>query len=169
MNTLSVQVDYATDSSDIPAESQFVRWAAAIQEHLEYGGTLCVRIVAADEMARLNNCYRGKQGLTNVLSFEADYGKLSAQILDENEDLRYFLGDIAICADVVNSESRAQNKQVEAHWAHLFVHGVLHLCGYDHEQDSDAEIMEALETKLMLELGYSAPYYAYDEIKTRVS
>lgn len=169
MSGLVVQLDYAVKSADTPTEGQFNQWAKTLNEHVEYSGNICVRIVSSEEMRLLNSQFRGKHGLTNVLSFEADNSDIPAQALHENDDLRDFLGDIAICAEVVATESRDQNKRIEAHWAHLFVHGVLHLCGYDHVEDSDATLMEDLETQTLLAMGYAAPYCDNNQIKTRVS
>ena len=157
MSSLAVQLDYAVNSADTPTEAQFNQWTKTLNACVEHSGNICVRIVSGEEMRQLNTEYRGKQGLTNVLSFEADTSDMPLQVLQENVELRDLLGDIAICADVVRTESRAQNKPLEAHWAHLFVHGVLHLCGYDHIDESDATLMEDLETQILLAMGYAAP------------
>lgn len=169
MSGLAVQLDYAVNSKDTPTAAQFHQWTKTLNECVEYTGNICVRIVSSEEISQLNTEFRGKQGLTNVLSFEADTSDIPSQVLQENDELRDWLGDIAICADVVASESRVQDKPAEAHWAHLFVHGVLHLCGYDHIDDSDARLMEDLETQILLAMGYAAPYCDINEITTRVS
>lgn len=169
MSGLAVQLDCAVSSADTPTEAQFNQWTKTLNACVEQSGNICVRIVSGEEMRQLNAEYRGKQGLTNVLSFEADTSDMPLQALQENDELRDLLGDIAICADVVRTESRAQNKPLEAHWAHLFVHGVLHLCGYDHIDESDATLMEDLETQILLAMGYAAPYCDINEITTRVS
>lgn len=100
---------------------------------------LCIRIVNEEESARLNETFRHKKGPTNVLSFET-------------------LGDLAICGDIVEKEAKSQHKDIEAHWAHLTVHGILHLAGYDHEKEEDAKKMEDLEIKILKKLGYGNPY-----------
>ncbi len=169
MSALAVQLIEAVDDEDTPTSSQFNQWAKTLSEHLELSGNVCVRIVSSEEMQQLNQQFRGKHGLTNVLSFAADNSDLPPQALSENDSLRDFIGDIAICADVVATESRAQNKAITAHWAHLFIHGVLHLRGYDHIEDAEATVMEDLETQVLLAMGYAAPYHDNDEIKTRVS
>ncbi|MEM8497317.1 MAG: rRNA maturation RNase YbeY [Pseudomonadota bacterium] len=169
MNGLAVQLDYSVNTTDTPSEALFQQWTNTLNECVACCGNICVRIVSSEEMSQLNAKFRDKQGLTNVLSFEADTRNIPPQVLLENEELRDLLGDIAICADVVASESIAQNKLKEAHWAHLFVHGVLHLCGYDHIDDSDATVMENLETQILLAMGYAAPYCDINEITTRVS
>ena len=108
-------------------------------------------VVAAEESAELNSRYRGKNGPTNVLSFPAE---APAAAVDE---LLPF-GDVVICADVVEREAREQGKAPAAHWAHMVVHGVLHLQGYDHEKLRDASIMEAREQALLAALGFPDPY-----------
>ena len=102
-------------------------------------------------MSELNSTYRQKNGLTNVLSFPFTMPE------DVQIDIP-ILGDIVVCAEVVNREADEQSKPQEAHWAHMIVHGVFHLLGYDHETDKDAEIMESLETEIMQSLGYANPY-----------
>lgn len=108
-----------------------------------------IRIVDEAEMTELNETYRHKSGPTNVLSFPFD-----APIELEVK----LLGDIVICASVVNKEAKAQGKSSDAHWAHMVVHGILHLQGYDHIEDDEAEVMEALEINLLQQLGYTNPY-----------
>ena len=110
---------------------------------------LSVRITDNDEAAHFNQTYRAQSGPTNVLSFAAD--------LPPEADCG-LLGDLVICAPVVNREAREQHKSSQAHWAHIIVHGVLHLLGYDHIDDTDAEQMEALETAIMLGLEFPPPY-----------
>lgn len=112
---------------------------------------ITLRIVDGKEMAKLNETYRQKKGLTNVLSFPfttPDEVKLDIPIL----------GDIVICAEVVSREAEEQNKTPESHWAHMIIHGVFHLLGYDHAETREAEIMESLETEIMQQLGYNNPY-----------
>jgi probable rRNA maturation factor len=114
-------------------------------------GELTVRVVGERESAELNERYRGKKGATNVLSFRAE-----APPAADGELLPF--GDLVICADVVERESREQGKTPAAHWAHMVVHGALHLQGYDHENVRDASIMEARERELLAELGFPDPY-----------
>lgn len=133
---------------DIPNQSEFEQWLhMALQDMSE--AVLTIRIVDEDESADLNQQYRQKAGATNVLSFPAD-------IPDEVE--LPLLGDLIICAPLVQSEASVQNKPVTAHWAHLVVHGTLHLLGYDHIEDAEAEAMETLETRLLQQLGFADPY-----------
>lgn len=112
-----------------------------------------IRIVDELESAQLNNQYRHKDYATNVLSFSND---LPPNILDALEEIP--LGDLAICAPVVEREANEQNKSMHAHWAHMVIHGILHLRGFDHEDDNEAEEMEALERRMLARLGLPDPY-----------
>ncbi len=133
----------------IPTRQQFKTWvAAALQNHPEKN-ELAIRIVDVAESAELNQTYRHKQGPTNVLSFPFSAPPGVAPEL---------LGDIIICAPLVQQEASAANKPLIDHWAHLVVHGVLHLLGYDHINDQDATVMENLETKILAQLGFPDPY-----------
>ncbi|HXZ54477.1 MAG TPA: rRNA maturation RNase YbeY [Burkholderiales bacterium] len=141
--TLSLQI--APRGIRAPTERQIRRWASAA---LTTAGDITVRIVGAAEGRRLNSRYRGETHATNVLCFP--YGTTGGSIV----------GDIVLCAPVISREARAQGKTEEAHYAHLTVHAVLHLQGYDHGRRRDAERMEALEKKLLTKLGYPDPYEA---------
>lgn len=118
---------------------------------LRTGASLSVRIVGAAESRRLNAVWRGKDKPTNVLSFPSGVARVTV-------GEPYPLGDLVICAPVVAREAREQRKAPAAHWAHMVVHGVLHLLGYDHEIDRDAQVMEAREMNLLAKFGYSNPY-----------
>ncbi len=107
-----------------------------------------IRIVGEAEIQGLNSQYRGREDPTNILSFPADIPHIDYQ----------YLGDLVICAPVVIEEAKQQGKSAIAHWAHLIVHGMLHLQGYDHESPADAKKMETLEVKILSTLGYSNPY-----------
>jgi len=136
---------------EAPDPASMSRWAGAA---LAAGGgradaVLTIRIVPRDEMAALNQRYRHKTGPTNVLSFPADL----PDWIDEPE-----LGDIVICAPVVADEAQAQGKQAMAHWAHMVVHGVLHLLGHDHHDEHDAAAMERLESELVSGFGFPDPW-----------
>ncbi|MEZ0121149.1 MAG: rRNA maturation RNase YbeY [Candidatus Reddybacter sp.] len=115
---------------------------------------ISVRIVSAAESAELNLRYRGKEGPTNVLSFLADIPDFVESDL---------LGDIVICATIVRKEANEQHKTLEAHWAHMLVHGTLHLLGHDHIDETEAETMEALETTILDKLNFPPPYLAPKE------
>lgn len=132
-----------------PTLSQCQQYVAATLLHADQDikeGEITIRIIDKTESAHLNKTYRHKEGPTNVLSFDYDATDHA------------FTGDLAICADVVEQEALAQHKSLDAHWAHMIIHGTLHLLGYDHESDTDADVMEALEIKIMAALNLSAPY-----------
>lgn len=142
MPNLNLAVQYASTLNDLPSRTHFRKWAkAAIRVDTE----AAIRIVDEAEGRELNRAYRGKDYATNVLTFP----------LTEEPHL---MGDIIICAPVVAAEALAQNKPLEAHYAHLTVHGILHLHGYDHEIEAQAELMEGLETAIITKLGYANPY-----------
>jgi probable rRNA maturation factor len=142
MPTLKLAVQYASDDLNLPTQSQFRKWAKAAAR---VDAEVAIRIVDATEGRELNKTYRGKDYATNVLTFP----------LAEEPHL---IGDIIICAPIVRTEAMAQNKLIEAHYAHLTVHGILHLHGYDHEILRQAELMEGLETAIITKLGYADPY-----------
>ena len=148
--TLKLDLQIALDMPDLPAESDFRRWAEAALAGANYlkDAELTIRIVNEVESAALNESYRHEQGQTNILSFPAEAPPEVESAL---------LGDIVICAPVVLRESIAQEKSPAAHWAHLVAHGVLHLLGYDHDE-VQAEAMESLEIHILAGLGYSDPY-----------
>ena len=148
MSHLDLTVQCATDAA-VPGREDFATWAkAALADADITRAELTVRLVAEAESAQLNGAYRQKPKPTNVLSFS--YG-------DELPD-DTLIGDLVICPVVVAREAAQQGKAVAHHWAHLTVHGVLHLCGFDHETDSDAALMEARETDILARLGIADPY-----------
>lgn len=147
---LQLSVQYGVARAGLPAKSSLRRWACAALRGLDRRRVaLGVRIVGAAESADLNHRFRRKHGPTNVLSFpfEAPSGTRSE-----------VLGDLVICAPVVRREARAQRKPVRAHWAHMVVHGILHLRGYDHLNQRDATVMEKTEIRILKELGFANPY-----------
>ncbi|MGH7690710.1 MAG: rRNA maturation RNase YbeY [Gemmatimonadaceae bacterium] len=147
----AVHVGYAAARRGVPAPVSFRRWVGAAlagTRHWKHA-EISIRIVGTREDRSLNRRYRGRDYATNVLSFPADLPRGVASPL---------LGDLAICAPVVAREAREQHKAVRDHYAHLTVHGVLHLVGYDHVDDRDAARMEALETKILASLGVADPY-----------
>ncbi|PWQ98268.1 rRNA maturation RNase YbeY [Leucothrix arctica] len=119
-------------------------------------GSAVLRIVGRDEAQTLNRDYREKDYATNILSFPSDFGDLPEGVLDEEE--AGYLGDLVVCTEVVYDEAQQQQKTLSDHWAHLVIHGVLHLQGYDHIEEQEAQIMESLEIKLLSELGVPDPY-----------
>ena len=147
---LRLSVQYGVARAGLPAGSSLRRWALTALKGLRRRRVaLGLRIVGGAESAALNNRFRRKSHPTNVLSFpfEAPPGTRSD-----------ILGDLVICAPVVRREARAQRKPVNAHWAHMVVHGILHLRGYDHRKRQDAAVMEKMEIRLLKELGYANPY-----------
>lgn len=140
---LALSLQVATRSRGLPSSAQLKRWARAA---LKKPARVCLRIVAAREGEMLNRAYRHKSRPTNVLTFSYD---------SEGGALA---GDIVLCAPVIRREALAQGKRLLAHYAHLTVHGLLHLQGYDHENARDAHDMEAMEKAIMRTLGYSDPY-----------
>jgi probable rRNA maturation factor len=139
---LRLTVQYALDPVRLPARAQLRKWAkAALQGEAE----VTLRLAGRRECRKLNSGYRGKDYATNVLTFAY-------------ADTRPLAGDIVLCAPLVAEEARRQGKTVEAHYAHLVVHGMLHLQGHDHENDADAAVMEALESEIVRRLGYPDPY-----------
>ncbi len=134
-----------------PRTGDIVLWAGSALGRRASGAELAVRVVGPAESRRLNAHYRGKDKPTNVLSFPAQIPAAARPGLRP-------LGDLVICAHVVRSEAREQGKALRAHWAHLVVHGALHLIGYDHELASDARRMERREIAVLRRLGFSNPY-----------
>ena len=139
---LDLTVQYATASRRAPGADEFRAWAVSA---LERDAQITVRVVGLAEGRALNRTYRGRDYATNVLTFVLN-------------DAPPYAGDLALCAPVVAREAREQGKDLSAHYAHLTVHGVLHLQGYDHENSRAAKIMEALETRILKRLGYPDPY-----------
>ncbi|MDM3872479.1 rRNA maturation RNase YbeY [Porticoccus sp. W117] len=153
MNLL-IDIENASGSDDVPDDEHIHRWVkAALQalptEQQRSSAELSVRIVSEQESQNLNHRYRQKNSPTNVLSFPSELPpELNIPLL----------GDLAICAQVVAREAQQQQKTADAHWAHMLVHGTLHLLDYDHIDDGDADEMEALETQIITDLGFPEPY-----------
>ena len=146
-------IQRATRAAGVPGDGQFGLWIDAVPAEQDLNYVLGIRVVGEPEARRTNREYRKRDYATNVLSFPAE---LPAGLPDELR--RSHLGDLMICAPVVAREAKEQNRPEADHWAHLTVHGVLHLLGYDHEQPDDALVMEALETKILANLGIPDPY-----------
>jgi len=147
---LSLQVQYASECPRLPTKNAIADWARAALAETD-GGTaqVNVRIVDETESAELNKRYRKKDGPTNVLSFPFENPP------GVETDI---LGDVVICAPVVEREASEQGKQRDAHWAHMVVHGIMHLQGYDHIDKKDARRMESMETRILEKLGFDDPY-----------
>lgn len=138
----NLSVQYAYKPPDVPVRGLFRLWA---REALEGNAEVTIRIVDEEEGQSLNRDYRGKDYATNVLTFVYEQTPLC-------------LGDLVLCAPVVSREALEQGKSEEAHYAHMVIHGMLHLQGYDHEEEAGAQAMEAVETHIMKRLGYTDPY-----------
>lgn len=148
--SLHVEIQNTLPESDyIPATDSIRQWADAAWDRRNDRAEMVVRITDESEITNLNQQYRGKEGATNVLSFPMG---------EEDEEGITYLGDVVICAPVVKNEASAQAKSVESHWAHMVIHGTLHLLGYDHQALEEAEVMESLEIKMMQHLGFDNPY-----------
>ena len=150
---LDVAVGYAVPRAGIPAAVSFRRWVAAALAGRIREADLAVRIVGSKEGRALNHHYRGKDYATNVLSFPAEL----PEGLPKGVKLP-LLGDLVLCAPVVAREAKEQGKPLSAHYAHLTVHGTLHLLGWDHEDAREAECMEQLEREILAGLGLPDPY-----------
>lgn len=140
----------ADQDDDDPGSSELEAWAQQTLEYQQVGPCeIAIKIVNREESQALNSEYRGKAKPTNVLSFPLDGGQVAGPLL---------LGDLALCADVVRTEAREQGKTVPAHYAHMVVHGVLHLLGFDHVEDDQAEEMEQIERDILRTMGFADPY-----------
>ena len=149
---VTVDVINASGQADVPSRKDFHHWTSVALAHVSDRSApheVSIRIVNEAESAHLNETYRHKPGPTNVLSFPfSGY---------HPEDL-VLMGDLAICAPVVEREAREQDKESRAHWGHMCVHGLLHLHGYDHESSVEAEEMEGQEIVILKQLGFADPY-----------
>jgi probable rRNA maturation factor len=148
MDHNAVEIQLAEDTGQVPDPQKLTQWAQVAQES-DAPIPMVIRIVGEAEGRELNQGYRGKDYATNVLSFPFEAP-------EEIEEA--YLGDLVICAPVVRREALEQGKEAEAHWAHMVVHGTLHLRGYDHLEQNEAERMEMLEKQIMARLGYTNPY-----------
>lgn len=146
--TIELDLQCASQCENLPGTASFQRWVEAALIGRE-STALTIRVVDSEESAELNERFRSRPGPTNVLSFAAELPPEIGIPL---------LGDIVICAPLVTAEASAQGKDPEAHWAHLVVHGVLHLLGFDHQSEAEAEVMEAREIEVLAGLGFANPY-----------
>jgi probable rRNA maturation factor len=158
---LDLEIQRIYDSGTEPEDALLRLWSQAALADRRAVAELVIRIVDEAEITELNSDYRGKDKPTNVLSFPCEAppelpAELAAELIGDQ------IGDLVICAPVVQGEALEQGKSVEAHWAHMVVHGVLHLLGYDHVKDADALVMENLERDIMQGLGFPDPYHEAD-------
>ncbi|MDY7220187.1 rRNA maturation RNase YbeY [Denitrificimonas sp. JX-1] len=147
---IELDLQVASSASNLPSHADFLAWCTLALRQRTAPSELTIRLVDAEEGLELNATWRGKDYPTNVLSFPAD---IPEGLLDIP-----LLGDLVICVPVVEQEAAEQGKTLPAHWAHLVIHGCLHLLGYDHIDDEEAEEMESLESQLLAEIGHPDPY-----------
>ncbi|MDU0354873.1 rRNA maturation RNase YbeY [Paraglaciecola aquimarina] len=163
--TAILDLQIASTGDNIPSQADFQLWTDTVLTHLNLTEReMTIRVVDEDEIQQLNHQYRGKDKTTNVLSFPFEQPALflpagitldPASISDEMPNL---LGDLVVCTQVVATEAEQQNKIISHHWAHMIIHGTLHLLGYDHIEDDEADIMESLEITLLHKLAIDDPY-----------
>lgn len=146
---ISVDIQRAVEDDSIPNDDLLVGWAENALAEQSTPVEMVIRIVDTAESQQLNHDYRGKDAPTNVLSFPFE-APPELELPD--------IGDLVICAEIVKKEAQQQKKTLEAHWAHMITHGVLHLLGYDHIDDNEAEEMESLERGILAKVGFSDPY-----------
>lgn len=147
MNIVDIQIE--SQSKQLPSTDQFQVWIDTVLAHDDEDSEVVIRIVDEAEMIQFNQQYRQKEGTTNILSFPFD-------VPDEVESA--LLGDLLICAPVIEKEALLQNKKLAHHWSHMIIHGVLHLLGYDHINDNEAKEMEDLEIKILSTIDIANPY-----------
>ncbi len=148
--SVDVVVQNASASTDVPSSEDISYWVqVTLHDKQKVKSELTVRVVDENEITELNRLYRGKDKVTNVLSFP---------FTDPPQTKTNILGDVVVCAPVIKRQAQEQDKVEAAYWAHIIVHGVLHLCGYDHQEEAHAQQMEQLETNVLTRLGFPAPY-----------
>ena len=154
VRSTEIDIQTASDAPGIPDDSEIRKWICAALDGAGYRRScaVSVRIVDAEEMRDLNREFRGKDGATNVLSFAG--GDIAGMPADADREL----GDLVICAPVLHDEALVQHKPLSHHWSHIIVHGTLHLLGFDHVSDKEANEMEALETRILAAGGVPDPY-----------
>ncbi len=169
---IDIEIQNPADLDSIPKRDDLLRWvSAALQtKKSDINSRLVIRFVDNNEGCELNQRYRQKQGdeikATNILSFPAELEDFGLPELIELKQKENYLGDLVLCEPIVSKEAETQKKSMHNHWAHLIIHGTLHLQGYDHIKNSDALKMEALEVKILKRLGFDNPYEVPDEKST---
>lgn len=157
--TFTLDLEVVCDADDVPEPPSFEQWIRATLDKVQRFGDINIRIVDTDESQTLNHQYRGKDKPTNVLSFPFDMPEGIPV-----EEMAPLLGDLAICAPIVKAEAAEQKKEIRHHWAHMVVHGTLHLLGYDHINDAEAEEMEQLERDVLATFQIPDPYQGDNEV-----
>jgi probable rRNA maturation factor len=145
---ITVDVQYASSYKDIPTKKKLSHWSRTCLESILENAEFTIRIVDEEEITGLNKTWRGINKATNVLSFPSGGNQVVPELI----------GDVVICAPIISREADEQNKDIEAHWAHMVIHGLLHLLGYDHIEENDAKKMESLEIEKLKRLNYPNPY-----------
>ena len=152
---MKIHLDVQREVAGLPKDGELLKWLSETLSFENHSDTeITIRFVSENESAELNQQYRHKKGSTNILSFPFES---PAEIELE------LLGDLVICSDVVKQQAKEQNKEELTHWAHMVVHGTLHLLGYDHLTEAEANIMEEKEIKILSQLGYTDPYREIEE------
>ena len=147
--TAKINVAYASAAAELPAETVIAHWAQAALEGFERDVQVGVRIVDESEIVELNQRFRKRAEPTNVLSFPFE---------DPPGTQTDILGDVVVCAPIVSSQAQTEGKPLSAHWAHMVVHGIMHLRGYNYETPKEADAMEYMETRILASLGFPDPY-----------
>ena len=156
---LDIDIEYRSAATSIPNKNDISHWASTAYSG-NTRGEVAMLIVDEDEIQSLNHNYRNKNQTTNVLSFSADLPAIDGFI---------HLGDLVLCANIIEREAKQQEKSLESHWAHMTIHGMLHLQNYDHISDTDAQAMEEIEIALMASLGFSNPYLSDHDATTQMT
>jgi probable rRNA maturation factor len=156
---IEIDIQNPDEFDSLPAKDSIQTWCHAALQNDAQDYSLVIRFVGVGESTHLNSTYRHKHSATNVLSFTYD----TADFVMEEMDEPTYLGDLVLCEPLVKEEAVAQNKDLIQHWAHLIIHGVLHLQGYDHIDDQSAEIMESLEVKILQQQGFANPYVVIEK------
>jgi len=146
---IDLDLQIACDDKNLPSQQQFEQWLNVVLKDRKPQAEVTIRLVDSEESQSLNTQYRGKEKPTNVLSFEFDAPPMIELPL---------LGDLVICSEIIEREAIEQDKALNDHWAHMVVHGTLHLLGYDHIIDDEAQVMESLEKQILATLGIDDPY-----------
>ncbi len=149
--TIKIDLQFAIKSKTLPTKNDFKTWVNEACVNRIDNIELCIRIIDEKESARLNKIFRGKDYPTNILSFPYESDTLS-------EESTPLIGDLAICAAIIEQEAKTQQTELPAHWAHIVIHGCLHLLGYDHQTEKHAKKMENLEAEILKKIGYDDPY-----------
>jgi len=156
---ITIDMQIASEHKELPNQQQLTLWAQTALQGLKDQAELSIRIVDESESQQLNLEYRGKDKPTNVLSFPFEVPEALVGL----DEVGHLIGDLIICAQVVTEEAKQQNKPLMHHWAHMVVHGCLHLLGYDHITDEEAQVMEDLERTILSKLDISDPYLLDEE------